>query len=54
MKKLPAKIRKMCRKLKIKCTKKVGSRKVYKKLSVLKKQIARKLRARRGRRSSRR
>jgi endonuclease V-like protein UPF0215 family len=43
-KKLPAKIRKLCKKLKIKTTKKVGSRRVCKKLSVLKKQIARKLR----------
>ena len=43
-KKLPAKIRKLCKKLKIKTTKKVGSRRVYKKLSVLKKQIARKMR----------
>jgi hypothetical protein len=42
--KLPASVRKMCRKLKIKCTVKVGSRKVYKKLSVVKKQIARKMR----------
>ena len=52
--KLPAKIRKMCRKLKIKCTKKVGSRKVYKKLSVVKKQIARKMRKMRKMRRSRR
>lgn len=43
-KKLPAKIRKLCKRLGIKCTKKVGSRRVYKKLSVLKKQIARKMR----------
>jgi hypothetical protein len=43
-KKLPAKIRKLCRKLKIKTTKKVGSRRICKKLSVIKKQIARKLR----------
>uniref|UniRef100_A0A6C0B0A0 Uncharacterized protein n=1 Tax=viral metagenome TaxID=1070528 RepID=A0A6C0B0A0_9ZZZZ len=43
-KKLPAKIRKMCRRLKIKTTKKVGSRRVCKSLSSLKKQIARKLR----------
>ena len=52
--KLPASIRKMCRKLKIKCTKKIGSRKVYKKLSVLKKQIARKMRKMRKMRRSRR
>jgi hypothetical protein len=43
-KKLPAKIRKLCKRLKIKCTKKVGSRRVYKRMSVLKKQIARKMR----------
>jgi hypothetical protein len=43
-KKPPAKIRKICKKLKIKTTKKVGSRRVYKKLSELKKQIARKVR----------
>jgi len=48
-KKLPAHIRKMCRKLKIKTTKKVGSRRVCKKLSVIKKLIARKMRARRHR-----
>ena len=51
--KLPAKIRKLCRKLKIKCTKKVGSRKVNKKLSVLKRQIARRLRKVRRSRKSR-
>jgi hypothetical protein len=43
-KKLPAKIRKLCRKLKIKTTKKVGGRRVTKKISELKKLIARKMR----------
>ena len=49
--KLPSKIRKMCKKLKIKCTKKVGSRRVYKKLSVVKRQIARRMRSMRKRSS---
>ena len=44
-KKLPASIRRMCRKYKIKCTKKVGSRKVYKKLSIVKRQIAKRRRS---------
>ena len=54
-KKLPAKIRKMCKRLKIKCTKKVGNKKVYKKLSVVKRQIARRMRTmrKRARRSRR-
>jgi hypothetical protein len=43
LKKLPTKIRKLCHKLKIKITRKVGSRRVCKKLNILKKQIARKL-----------
>jgi hypothetical protein len=47
--KLPAKIRKMCKRFKIKCTKKVGSRRVYKKLSVVKRQIAHKMRIMRKR-----
>jgi len=49
--KLPAKIRKMCKRFKIKCTKKVGSRRVYKKLSVVKRQIARRMRSMRKRAS---
>ena len=54
-KKLPAKIRKMCKRLKIKCTKNVGNKKVYKKLSVVKRQIARRMRTmrKRARRSRR-
>ena len=42
-KKPPAKICKLCKLLKIKTTKKVGGRRVYKKISDLKKQIKRKL-----------
>ena len=41
-KKPPAKILRMCKKLKIKTTVKRGKRRVYKKVSVLKKLIARK------------
>ena len=43
VKRLPKAIIRKCRKLKIKVTKRVGSKKVYKKLSVLKKQIKMKL-----------
>ena len=39
----PVKILRLCRRLKIKCTKKVGKRRVYKSLAVLKKQIKRKM-----------
>jgi hypothetical protein len=39
----------LCKKLKIKTTKKVGKHRVSKSISVLKKQITRKLRARRHR-----
>ena len=42
--KLPAKILKLCKKFKIKTTKKVGGKKVCKKLSVIKKMIAKKIR----------
>jgi len=49
VKKIPAKIRKLAKKLKIKITKKVGSKKIYKKLSAIKKQIARKMRSHRRR-----
>jgi len=38
-KKLPAKIRKLCKRLKIKTTKRVGSRRVYKSIKILMKQI---------------
>ena len=41
--KLSAKIRRLCRKFKIKTTKKVGNRRVYKSIKVLKKQIAKKM-----------
>lgn len=40
----PAALLKKCRKYKIKITKKVGNKRVYKKISVLKKQLARKIR----------
>jgi hypothetical protein len=50
----PAKILKMCRRFKIKCTKKVGKRRVYKSASALKKQLKRKMRkSRKSRRKSR-
>ena len=42
-KKPPAKILRMCRRLKIKTTKKVGKRRVYKSVALLKKQIAKRL-----------
>ena len=42
-KKPPAKILRMCKKLKIKCTVKRGSKRVYRKVSVLKKLISRKM-----------
>jgi len=45
-KKPPARLIKMCKRYKIKCTKKVGKRRVYKKVSVLKKQLKRKLKNR--------
>jgi hypothetical protein len=38
-KKLPAKIRKLCKRLKIKTTKQVGTRRVYKSIKILMKQI---------------
>ena len=38
---------KMCRKYKIKCTRKVGSRRVYKSLTVLKRQLRRKMKTHR-------
>jgi hypothetical protein len=44
VKKPPHSIRRMCRKLKIKITKKAGKRRVYKSTSVLKKEIAKKMR----------
>jgi hypothetical protein len=47
MKKIPAKIRKLCKRLKIKTTRKVGSRRVCKTLSVLMKQIQKKMRSKR-------
>jgi hypothetical protein len=42
-KKLPAKVRKMCRKLKIKTTKKVGRRRVCKSLKTIMAQIRKKM-----------
>jgi hypothetical protein len=50
-KKLPAKIRKLCKKLKIKTTKKVGKRRVCKSLKVILKQIAKKLKKRKSRKT---
>jgi hypothetical protein len=43
IKKPPTRLIKMCRKYKIKCTKKVGKRRVYKSITVLNKQLKRKL-----------
>jgi len=43
----PANLIKACRKYKIKCTKKVGGRRVYKKISVIRKLISNKLKKRR-------
>jgi len=45
----PARLIKMCKRYRIKCTKKVGNRRVYKKVSVLKKQLKRKLKNRKVR-----
>jgi len=45
--KLPARLIKRCRKYRIKCTKKVGGRRVYKKISVIRKLISNKLKKRR-------
>jgi hypothetical protein len=47
----PAKILKMCKRFKIKCTKKVGKRRVYKSAATLKKQLKRKMRKVRRRKS---
>jgi len=44
VRKPPAKLLKMCKRFKIKCTKKVGKRRVYKSASVLKKQLKQKMR----------
>jgi hypothetical protein len=52
MKKLPATIRNMCRKLGIKTTRKVGNKRVCKNLTLLKRQIAKKRKSTRGRRST--
>ena len=41
----PAGLRKMCRKYKVKCTKKVGRRRVYKSLTVIKRQLRRKMKS---------
>ena len=43
----PARVRKMCRKYKIKCTREVGRRRVYKSLTVLKRQLRRKMKTHR-------
>jgi hypothetical protein len=55
-KKPPAALLRKCRKLKIKCTRKVGGRRVYRKTSLLKKLVSKKMRKSRkgGRRSTRR
>jgi hypothetical protein len=47
----PAKILKACKRFKIKCTKKVGKRRVYKSVATLKKQLKRKMRKVRRRKS---
>ena len=52
-KKPPSSIIKKCKKLKIKITKKVGNRRVYKKLSVLKKLIKLKMKVRKSRKGKR-
>jgi hypothetical protein len=55
VRKPPAKLLKMCKRFKIKCTKKVGKRRVYKSAAVLKKQLKRKMRkVRKPRRKARR
>ena len=41
--KLPKRIRKLCKKCRIKCTKKVGGKRVYKTLNVIKKQLSKKM-----------
>ena len=46
VRKPPAKLIKMCKRFKIKCTKKVGKRRVYKSTAVLKKQLKRKMKSR--------
>jgi hypothetical protein len=43
VKKPPARLIKMCKKYRIKCTKKVGKKRVYKSVTVLKKQLKRKM-----------
>jgi len=52
-KKIPVRLIKMCRKYKIKCTKKVGKRRVYKSITVLKKQLRRKLKSKKVRKTRR-
>jgi hypothetical protein len=47
LKKVPARLRRLCRKYKIKTTKKVGKSRVCKSLSTLKKQLKRKMKTRR-------
>ena len=50
-KKPPARLIKMCKRHKIKCTKKVGKRRVYKSVTVLKRQLKKKMKHRKGKRS---
>jgi len=49
--KVPSKILKLCKRFKIKCTKKVGKRRVYKSVAVLKKQIKMKMKKRKSRKT---
>jgi hypothetical protein len=53
-KKPPARLMKMCRKHKIKCTKKVGKHRVYKSVAVLKKQLRKRMKSRKSRKVVRR
>ena len=47
-KKPPARLIKMCKRYGIKCTKKVGKRRVYKSLTVIKRQLKRKMKNRKS------
>jgi hypothetical protein len=48
----PARLIKLCKKYKIKCTKKVGKKRIYKSVTVLKKQLRRKMKSRKVRRAA--
>jgi hypothetical protein len=49
----PARLLKMCRKYRVKVTRKIGRRKVYKTISVLKKQLRKKMKLRKTKKSVR-